>query len=331
MAVMFPEEERHHQPESYAERRLYPVFAGLSDEYTVCCNRRWHTPASDGKPAKPAEADFLIAHPDRGILVIEVKGGRIRYDPRTDSWYSNNKRLKESPFAQVQRTRYRLRDVLSGSSIREVEFPLGEAVAFPDVDLSPGDLPTGELPERVIDAGDLAEIDRAVVRAFETFGLAGNEQVFGRRGIHALTATIAGSVELRRNIGGEVAEADAECIRLTENQYETLDALDGNLRLLVIGGAGTGKTRRRDASPPRPCGCSSPALTSRSASTWPASSGGSIGSRHSISTGSAPAGRPRPDSTTSVCRRSQTPSTTSSGRRTCSSRPLRCWGGESTL
>jgi hypothetical protein len=239
---MFPEDARYHRPDSEAERRLYPVFAALPDDYAVYCNRRWHTPWRRGTTPRPAEADFLIAHPDRGILVVEVKGGHVRYDPRTDSWFSNDARLEQSPFAQVQRTRYRLRDVLRASGAGGIEFPLGEAVAFPDADVGPGDLPVGEVPERVIDAGDLEDVEPAVLRTFETFGLHDKGPVFGPRGVNALTATVAGSVEIKRSMGGRIAETEAELIRLTENQYEILDALDGNQRLLVIGGAGTGKT-----------------------------------------------------------------------------------------
>jgi len=242
LATIFPEDASYHRPDSEAERHLYPVLAALPREYTVYCNRRWHTPPRRGKPAQPAEADFLVAHPDRGVLVVEVKGGLIRYDPRTDSWFSNDVRLEQSPFAQVQRTRYRLRDVLRVSSRGGIEFPLGDAVAFPDVDVGPRDLPPGEVPDRVIDAGDLAAIEGAVVRAFETFGLENNGAVFGRRGVSALTATIAGPVALKRRLGGRIAESEAELIRLTENQYELLDALDGNQRVLIAGGAGTGKT-----------------------------------------------------------------------------------------
>ncbi|HSD78354.1 MAG TPA: PhoH family protein, partial [Solirubrobacteraceae bacterium] len=40
----------------------------------------------------------------------------------------------------------------------------------------------------------------------------------------------------------DIAAAQAEIIRLTENQYEILDSLDGNKRVCVLGGAGTGKT-----------------------------------------------------------------------------------------
>lgn len=104
MAKMFPEEARYHRPDSEAERRLYPVLAGLPDDYAVYCNRRWHTPRRGGTPPKPAEADFLIAHPDHGILVVEVKGGLIRYDPKTDSWFSNAVTLggfKSTPAIEV--------------------------------------------------------------------------------------------------------------------------------------------------------------------------------------------------------------------------------------
>jgi ATP:corrinoid adenosyltransferase len=239
---MFPEDARYHRPDSEAERRLYLVFAGLPDDYAVYCNRRWHTPRRGRTPPKPAEADFLVAHPDHGILVVEVKGGRIRYDPKSDSWFSNDVRLEQSPFAQVQRTRYRLRDVLKASGVRGIEFPLGEAVAFPDADVGPTDLPPGEVPERVIDADDLDDVESAVLRTYETFGLHDKGQVFGRPGVNALTTTVAGSVEIKRSLGGQIAETEAALIRLTENQYEILDALDGNQRLLVVGGAGTGKT-----------------------------------------------------------------------------------------
>jgi hypothetical protein len=242
VATIFPEDASYHRPDSEAERRLYPILGALPDDYTVYCNRRWHTPPRKGRPAHPAEADFLVAHPDRGVLVVEVKGGLIGYDPRTDSWFSNDVRLEQSPFAQVQRTRYRLRDMLRASSAREVTFPLGEAVAFPDADVGPGDLPSGAVPERVIGASDLTAIEPALIRVFETFGLEDNGAVFGRRGVSALTATIAGPVQLKRRIGGRIAESEAELIRLTENQYELLDALDGNQRVLITGGAGTGKT-----------------------------------------------------------------------------------------
>jgi hypothetical protein len=59
----------------------------------------------------------------------------------------------------------------------------------------------------VIDACDLADLEPALVRAFDAFGLVGNDAVFGKRGIHALTGTIAGSVDIQRSVGRSVSES----------------------------------------------------------------------------------------------------------------------------
>jgi nuclease-like protein/AAA domain-containing protein len=244
MATIFPEDQRYHTPESPAERKLYPLLAALPRDYTVYCNRSWHAPPNRrrGGAPRPAEADFLVAHPDRGVLVLEVKSGAIRYDAATDRWWSNDNLLNRSPFAQVERIKYLLRDTLKSSAAREVEFPLGEALAFPDVKFKSRDLGAGYVKERVIDGTDLDAIEAAVVRAFDTWDLSGKAPVFGPRGVKALTDVVAGSIKVERNIGQELEEAEQRLVELTENQYKVLDSLDGNPRVLVVGGAGTGKT-----------------------------------------------------------------------------------------
>jgi hypothetical protein len=242
MATIYPEDQRYHNPESAAERRLYPLLADLPRDYTVYCNRHWHAPPDRGRAPRPAEADFLVAHPDRGVLVLEVKGGAIRYDPATDQWFTNDNLLDKSPFKQVERTRYLLQDTLKAGPAREVQFPLGEAVAFPDLRFRRRDLGAGYVPERVIDGTDLDTIETAVVRAFDTWKLSGKSSVFGPRGVKALTDVVAGSIKVERNIAQELQRAEQKLLELTENQYEILDSLDDNPRMLVIGGAGTGKT-----------------------------------------------------------------------------------------
>jgi hypothetical protein len=241
MAKIYPEDERYFNPESYAERRLYPLLAALPDDYTVYGNRRWHARGSRDRRPRPAEADFIVAHPERGILVVEVKGGLIRYEPGSDQWFSNDNPLKRSPFAQVERTRFLLVEMLEQTGQRGIAFPSAEAVAFPDTRVRSSDLPDGLLPERVIDADDLEAVERAIERAFEAFRLRGAER-FGRRGVKVLTDAVAGSITVPRHLGRDLADAEAELIRLTENQYEVLESLEGNLRVCVLGGAGTGKT-----------------------------------------------------------------------------------------
>src|SRR4051794_3373899 len=240
MATIYPEEQRYHQPESEAERHLYPRLAELPAEFTVYCNRRWHVRSRSGGAPKPAEADFLVAHPDRGVLILEVKGGVIRRDAATDRWYSNDNRLDPDPFKQVSRTRYLLAEMLADSRSTGITFPLGEALAFPDGLIA--QLPEALLPERVLGAEDLDDVESAIERCFDVLGLRNGAPAFGKRGVRALTDAVAGSVAVRRHIGRQVRDAEREMIELTESQYSVLEQLDGNQRVCVLGGAGTGKT-----------------------------------------------------------------------------------------
>ena len=72
LARMFPERIRHsidgvEVPSS--ERQVFDALrCGLDDDYVVFHSVAWH-----GRGRKPdGEADFLIAHPDLGLLVLEV-------------------------------------------------------------------------------------------------------------------------------------------------------------------------------------------------------------------------------------------------------------------
>lgn len=59
--------------------------------------------APGGRPQE-GEADFLIAHAEREVLVLEVKGGQLAYDPASRTWKRKGdpKRVK-NPLAQAQR------------------------------------------------------------------------------------------------------------------------------------------------------------------------------------------------------------------------------------
>ncbi len=82
---MFPERPRAGAPTS--ERRVYEQLARtLDDRFVVFHSLAWH-----GRGKKPdGEADFVIAHPDLGMLVLEVKGGGIAHDPVRGKWTSQD-------------------------------------------------------------------------------------------------------------------------------------------------------------------------------------------------------------------------------------------------
>lgn len=59
-----------------AEKKLYLALKDqLGDDYTVFHSLEWVSTRGDFQPL--GEIDFLIFHPEMGILVCEVKGGVV--------------------------------------------------------------------------------------------------------------------------------------------------------------------------------------------------------------------------------------------------------------
>src|SRR5262249_13973970 len=78
-------------PYRAAEIEVYGrLKSDLPDEYVCYYSRPWLglTPAGD---EKEGEADFVIGHPDKGMLVVEVKGGVVSRREGTEQWVSRNR------------------------------------------------------------------------------------------------------------------------------------------------------------------------------------------------------------------------------------------------
>ena len=80
MAVMIPERVPEHvraDAKRAAELRVYETLSDeLDDRWTVFGWVTWVCRRSGGGH-RDGEADFVVAHPDLGALVLEVKGGVI--------------------------------------------------------------------------------------------------------------------------------------------------------------------------------------------------------------------------------------------------------------
>src|SRR6185369_10584865 len=115
VAQMFPERPRAGAPAS--ERRVHEQLArALDDRFIVFHSLAWH-----GRGRKPdGEVDFLIAHPDLGMLVLEVKGGGIAFDPVRGKWTSQDRdgtvHEVSDPWNQALDARGFLRDQLQADA-----------------------------------------------------------------------------------------------------------------------------------------------------------------------------------------------------------------------
>ena len=138
MARMLPD-VKSSEIEQASEQPLYRALRDeLDGHYVVLHSYPWLRPWR-GEALAEGETDFVVLHPSRGLLVLEVKGGdSIRHDG--NRWFrdtENGPREFQDPFNQARRNMHALMDIArerSGGRIRRQDFVHGYAVVFPHMD-----------------------------------------------------------------------------------------------------------------------------------------------------------------------------------------------------
>lgn len=70
------------------ESKVLLALQSLPDDYRVYHRKTWYS--FDGG-VREGEADLLLLHPELGMLVLEVKGGRVAFDGRAGTWTSTGR------------------------------------------------------------------------------------------------------------------------------------------------------------------------------------------------------------------------------------------------
>jgi len=238
---------------STAEQQVIErVRAALPEEFHVYSNVHWISRSRVGGPARDGETDLVIAHPERGLLIVEVKGGRISVDGH-GRWYSGPHELIPAPFRQAQASKYAILGKLRESPEWRAGDPCaGHAVAFPDVDLAslpPGARALGpDAPPQLVLDGTALETPQStrsgVERAYDHWmgDGAGTGVPLGEHGMQLLDRLFEPEVQLRLLLRRQIDQANEELVRLTRAQFDVLDHLRGVRRASISGPAGSGKT-----------------------------------------------------------------------------------------
>ena len=229
--------------DSSAERRLYEGFLEqLDDDYVVYHSVDWAL-AGNGGPEQ-GEADFVIAHPELGVLALEVKGGSIGYDPSARRWtqtgHDGTHHLDEDPFHQAEdemRSLVRILEAQPGWDRWRPSYGFG--VVFPDARYEhPAD--SNAPTEIVIDRGDLQRLAERVPEVMVHWSRPGRR--FGAEGMNALGLAFGYRVEIREPLRLRFDEEDKKIVELTDDQSWVLAFVANRTRAAVTGPAGSGKT-----------------------------------------------------------------------------------------
>lgn len=250
MAKIHPEQfplQAQADPKRSTERRVYDVLSILPDGYTVFYSASWqvrnpHSGAQDG------EADFIVAHPDQGVVILEVKGGRIRYDAGEGQWYSLDRNEVEHPIKDpVQQARNSKGALLS--KLRELPgwdsryLTIAYMVVFPDVVAGSSALRPDLPRELLIDSTDMSRLAACLENAFAWFhGDEHRQGTLGKERLHLLESMLACSFSLNSRLGIELEQNEVRILQLTEQQIAVLRFIQSHRCALIEGCAGSGKT-----------------------------------------------------------------------------------------
>lgn len=264
MARMIPTTPRDFH-DSKGEERVYRALRALPDTVTVIHSLRWlhpgNTRALTQKLGAQGEGDFVIFDPSQGVLVVEVKGGRV-WCERGEWWQENRRTGQKKPIdpeKQASDTLYRLRTEVLARVPDASRLLFGHAVWFPDGAVDRDNLPMNCASDMTLDGESIARPEEALGRCFAYW----RKTLPGKGGVSASTSeavvsALAPTLSIVRSVRQTLDEREEQLIQLTREQARIIDFLDEQPHAAIIGAAGTGKTllaiekARRLASPDDP-------------------------------------------------------------------------------
>lgn len=252
MAKLYPDYDGDYSGiASSAEVKLYEACKRLKGDFHIFHSVAWIS-RSEGE-ARDGEADFLVCHPNRGFLVIEVKGGRIEADYSNGRWTSidgrDRRHLIKDPFQQGVNAKFGILTKLKEQrdwdrlGVRRVE--MGHAAFFPDVSDGRRLQGPNAPPELIGDANDLGNLESWLDDAFDYWAdreSGATTDPLGPGGIQLMAKVFARVVEARPLIATHLEQEERKRLELTDQQVKLLDYLARRRRVAIGGGAGTGKT-----------------------------------------------------------------------------------------
>ncbi len=229
---------------SQAERDMLDRLEALPDDFTVIHSVRWIT-HNTREHGTVGEADFVVAHPAHGVLILEVKGGEIRVE--RNQWISRDRFAADhpikDPFAQADRSRYALLEWLKNDHrTRQFTYPVFSAVVFPDVGVA-GDLRPDSPRDIIIDLTRLDALEKTLLDIFAFWrGKYPHLAMDGRPAVEALVDLLVPTRQLQSRIAAIFARERRAIDELTQQQFRVLRLLQHHRQAAIVGGAGTGKT-----------------------------------------------------------------------------------------
>jgi hypothetical protein len=214
----------------HSEQRVCKAFLdGLDDTWIVVPKVPIVVDNAD------AEIDVVLVSPIAGVIVVEVKGGVIRLEQ--GAWFQNDRKMKKSPPEQVTKAKHALLRRMTTCHVNLRELFVCHAIALPDVGSVPAEGLGPDAPAEIVFAKpQLAFPDVAISKILRDHAPIPPER------LAQFLAALRPDIRLDGSEGRVLQWAKGQLDEETSRQLASATGLDKNRRVLVTGGAGTGKT-----------------------------------------------------------------------------------------
>ncbi|RMF92410.1 MAG: DUF2075 domain-containing protein [Candidatus Schekmanbacteria bacterium] len=226
---------------SKAEKRVFKKLSSLLDDSFTVFHSVDILAREHNNKLIDAEIDFLILSEKLGILVVEVKGGVIKYNPLKKEWNSSGHKLNKSPYVQAKENKYIIQNYLIEKlGVKAKRYPIGYAVCFPDIFVDEMNLPPEGRNEITITGRQIKYLDYIIPQIMERYKKDGT--AFNYAEYREIRKTLLPAFEYGTKLSEAIERDEEHIFTLTDEQCNLLDFLDERKRVLIKGYAGTGKT-----------------------------------------------------------------------------------------
>ncbi len=252
MAHMYPADGPSADTTSHGEIKVYQALQMLDDSYHIFHHTPWFEKPSikSNDRYKIGENDFVIIHPAKGIIVLEIKGGSVRLDGK--KFYTRpllgpgkgREHEDSNPFEQGRNFLFALRRFLQETytTAKYIDmYRVIEAVWFPDITWTQTDMLQFDR-RQIFDELDLAAPEKALDRVYGILKQSVSFPAMSDDALQRVIKVLAPGGKPHQTLQALFERNRRKLDQLTEEQVNGLRNMRLLKRIAFYGGAGTGKT-----------------------------------------------------------------------------------------
>lgn len=248
MAIMIPAIP-HEYTEASQEGVLFAALSALPDDYYVFHSLKIASVRTN--TFQENEGDFVVFNPDKGLICIEAKAGRVKY--QNGQWfYGNDTPMhKGGPFRQADNIKWKIIDCIRDKGYDRIvsRCKFFHAVWFPMLsvdDIRKIDLPTECTIEQILTKESLSNVEEDINKIFSIQMFAGRNELIQNLSQNDIQILINRILCPQFDIfPSSSTDNDLKRVifhHLLDEQKNVLDFMIEQKTAAVNGAAGTGKT-----------------------------------------------------------------------------------------